>query len=358
MTLEDCRVSIDEIDEKILELLNDRMKIVQEVGHIKEKVGGAVYRPEREQHIINRLSALSQGLLNHDAIEAIYLEIFAISRNLELPERIAYLGPRGSYTHQAAESRFGAMSSYLSLHTISNVFSAVQSKRAKFAVVPLENNNEGNVGETLYNLSKTNLKIIAELQMPIHHSLASKEEDLKKIKKIYSKDIAFSQCQNFLHNYDLESVELIPVESTAKASELAKKENGSAAICSKVAAKLNTLPILFENIEDSTHNKTRFIILSDFSNKPSGRDKTTILDRINHSNESGALAEFLKDFGIFQINLKKIESYPIKDSVNFTYQFYIDFDGHMEDENVKRAFKDHKHEIIWLGSYVRDNNEI
>jgi len=138
-TLDDCRVKIDKIDNEILDLLNERMNVVERVGEIKSDTGGAIYRPEREKAIIDRLTEISKkngGLLNEAAIEAIFLEVFAVSRNLELPERIAYLGPEGSFTHQAAESRFGAMSDYLSLGSIHSVFKTLESKRAKFGVVP------------------------------------------------------------------------------------------------------------------------------------------------------------------------------------------------------------------------------
>ena len=170
-TLDDCRVAIDSIDNEILELLNKRMNVVERVGEIKNNVGGAIYRPEREKAIIERLTTQSKesnGLLNENAIEAIFLEVFAVSRNLELPERIAYLGPEGSFTHQAAESRFGAMSDYLSVGSIHSVFKTVEAGRAKFGVVPIENSRDGVVGETLDLLAKSTIKIVAELYMPIH----------------------------------------------------------------------------------------------------------------------------------------------------------------------------------------------
>ena len=172
-TLDDCRVAIDSLDNEMLELLNKRMKVVQRVGEIKHSDGGAIYRPEREKDIIQRLVKLSNdndGLLNQSAIEAIFLEVFAVSRNLELPERIAYLGPEGSFTHQAAESRFGAMSDYLSVGSIHSVFKTLEAKRAKFGVVPIENSRDGIVGETLDLLAKSSVKIVAELYMPIHMS--------------------------------------------------------------------------------------------------------------------------------------------------------------------------------------------
>ena len=355
-TLDDCRVAIDEIDNEMLKLLNKRMKVVERVGEIKKDTGGAIYRPEREKAIIDRLVALNKkegGLLNQSAIEAIYLEIFAVARNLELPERIAYLGPEGSFTHQAAESRFGAMSDYLSLNSIASVFKTLESGRAKFGVVPIENSRDGIVGETLDLLAKSSVKIVAELYMPIHISFATKEEKLENITKIYSKDKGFGQCREFLSEHGLVNVELIPVESTAKAAILAAREPNSAAICSHIAAKLYGVPTLFENIEDAVDNTTRFVILSDFKNGISGEDKTSILVRLKDAVEAGSLVHFLQDFDKEKINLSKIESRPSKDKGGFGYWFYIDFYGHIDEEKIQKVIQKHKDEVTWLGSYVK-----
>lgn len=353
MNLTHFREEIDAIDNKVLELLNKRMNVVKKIGEIKHKSGSSIYRPEREREILDRLNSLNSGYLNEKAIEAIYLEIFAVSRNIELPERVAFLGPEGSYTHQAAESRFGAMSEYLSMNTISSIFQTVESKRAKYGVVPIENNSDGVVGETLDLLGASNLNIVAELIMPIHHTFATKCDKLKDIKRIYSKDIAFGQCRNFLNGYNLESAERFPVESTAKAALLASKERDSAAICSHIAAKLYNLPMLFENIEDTHTNTTRFVIISDFHNKKSGNDKTSLFAKISHSDKPGALLCLLRDLHELNINMTKIESRPIEDAKDFSFWFFIDFEGHIDDENIEEIFKKRKEELKWLGSYPK-----
>ena len=356
-TLEDCRDAIDSIDNQILELLNKRMKVVERVGEIKHDSGTAIYRPEREKDIISRLTNISKesdGVLNFGAIEAIFLEIFAVSRNLELPERIAYLGPEGSFTHQAAESRFGGMSDYLSLNSIESVFKTLESKRAKFGVVPIENSRDGIVGETLDLLAKSSVKIVSELYMPIHVSFATKAHKLEDIKKIYSKDKGFGQCREFLSEHGFTDIEQIPVESTAKAAILAAEDENSAAICSHIAAKLYGVPTMFENIEDEHDNATRFVILSDFKNAISGNDKTSILVRLDDAVEAGALVHFLQDFDAEKINLSKIESRPSKDKDGgFDYWFYIDFFGHIDEEKIQKVLAKHAGEVTWLGSYVK-----
>ncbi|QOY55074.1 prephenate dehydratase [Candidatus Sulfurimonas marisnigri] len=355
-TLDECRVVIDSIDDEILELLNKRMKVVERVGEIKNDTGGAIYRPEREKAIIERLSeksVKSGGLLNKNAIEAIFLEVFAVSRNLELPERIAYLGPEGSFTHQAAESRFGAMSDYLSLGSIYSVFKTLESKRAKFGVVPIENSRDGIVGETLDLLAKSSVKIVSELYMPIHMSFATKARSLEDIKKIYSKDKGFGQCREFLQEHGFANIELIPVESTAKAAILAAEDENSAAICSHIAAKLYGVPTMFDDIEDDIGSQTRFVILSDFKNAISSEDKTSILVRLKDGIKAGSLVHFLQDFDEKNINLSKIESRPSKDEGGFGYWFFIDFYGHIDDDDIQSVLQKHDGEVTWLGSYTK-----
>ncbi|WP_419763789.1 MAG: chorismate mutase [Arcobacter sp.] len=350
--LQELRDKLDAIDNELLKLINERMELVHQVGELKAKSGGAIYRPEREKAIIDRLEKLNVGKLNRAAIEALFLEIFAISRNLELPENIAYLGPEGSFTHQAAEVRFGAMSSYISIGSIKGVFREVSTKKAKYGVIPIENSSNGIVSDTINCLSNYNLKIIAEVVLDIHHTLASNCDKVSEIKKIYSKDIAFEQCRKFLENFGLDEVELIPVESTTKAAKLALNEPSSAAICPHVGAKLHNLPILFENIEDKDNNKTRFFIVSDFDNAQSGNDKTSILAKL--PNTPGALVEFLTDFDKAKINLTKIKSH-IVEGVSI---FFIDFSGHRDDENVKEIFEKHDESIKFLGSYVKEIDDI
>ena len=351
----DLRNKLDNIDNKLLELINERMHIVHQVGALKAKSGGAIYRPEREKAIIDRLEKINSennGLLNRSAIEALFLEIFAISRNIELPENIAYLGPEGSFTHQAAEGRFGAMSSYISVSSIKGVFREVNTKKVKFGVIPIENSSNGIVTDTITCLSEYNLKIIAEVVLDIHHTLATTCDKIKDIKRIYSKDIAFDQCRKFLTNMGLDEVEQIPVESTTKAAKLAAREPETAAICAHVGAKLHNLPILFENIEDKDNNKTRFFIISDFENAQSGNDKTSILVKL--PDRQGVLVEFLTDFNNAGINLTKIKSHIVEGNSIF----FIDFDGHKDDENVKNILQKYINSVKVLGSYVKEINDI
>ncbi|NBA87514.1 prephenate dehydratase [Emticicia sp. CRIBPO] len=356
MTLEEVRIEIDKIDDQLLSLINQRMTWVQTVGEIKKQSKAVIYRPEREKQILDRMQAQNHGPLNRQAIEAIYLEIFAAARNIELPERIAFLGPEGSFTHQAAESRFGAVSEYMTLPTIKSVFEAVDTSRAKFGVIPIENNQEGIVYETVDLLNEMNVNIAAELKIPVHFTLATEAENPSKIKRIYSKDIAFRQCRGFLNKYfEQTQPEEIQVESTSKAAKLASEDPEAAAICSEIAAKLFRIPILFNNIEDNSNNRTRFFILSkNFENQPSGNDKTTIIARLPDTDKPGILAGFLQDFKKVGINLTKIESRPFKGDEDFNFWFFIELLGYHKDENFQKIIKKHRDYIKVLGSYVRN----
>ena len=349
--IETCRKEIDALDDQILSLLNSRMEIVKAIGRLKQTTGTAIYRPEREKEILDRLKALNQGALNAEAIEAIFLEVFAVSRNLEFPEKVAYLGPEGSYTHQVAESRFGAMGSYIGVSSIEAVFHVLENKEAKYGVVPVENNTEGAVGTTLDCLGKFNAKIVAEIYMDIHHSFATVCEDIKQIKRIYSHPQGYNQCRRFLEEHMLLGVEFIPTKSTAEAAQKAILDPQSAAICSHIAAKLVNLPVLFGKIEDNMANQTRFLILSDFKNKKGITNKTSILAKTD--DKPGGLVEFLQTFQAQKVNLTKIESRPTKEK-GFQSIFYMDFEGHIDDKNVQRVIEENKerYDIKWLGSYI------
>ena len=352
MNLDKYRKEIDDVDDKILKLLNQRMIAVKTIGDLKQTTGSAIYRPEREKEILDRLKSLNDGYLNDDAIDAIFQEVFAVSRNIELPENIAYLGPKGSFTHQVAESRFGAMGRYIGVNSIEAIFTVLENKEAKYGVVPIENNTEGAVGITLDCLGKYNSKIIAEVYMDVHHSFSTKSESLKGIKKIYSHPQGYNQCRKFLEEHFLSEVEFIATKSTAEAAKLASIDKNSAAICSHIAAKLYKVPVLFSKIEDNMSNKTRFLILSDFKNAKSKNSKTSVLAKT--ADKPGGLVEFLQTFQKNEVNLTKIESRPIKEK-GFKTVFYLDFEGHIEDKNVQKILEENKnsHEIKWLGSYVK-----
>ncbi len=352
MNIQELRIEIDKIDNKIIDLLNKRMDFVNQVGNIKKKKNEPIYRPEREKEIIERLSNNSNGKLTHQAIKSIFQEVFAIARNLESEDKISYLGPEGSFTHQAAENNFGSFSSFIPLNSIKAVFDSLETNKSKFGIIPLENNQEGIVQETIDMLGLSNLSIVAEMSMSISFVFASKSKNITQVEKIYSKDIAFKQCKNFIEEYFDESIQLVPVGSTSRAVSTANSVKNSGAICSRIAAVEKGLPILFDKVEDSSKNHTRFIVLSkNHSNKKSGNDKTSVLVRLPDGH--GVLANFLQEFHNAKINLTKLESRPARKGTDFKYVFYIDFEGHYLDNNFQIILKRYEDNIKILGSYVR-----
>jgi chorismate mutase/prephenate dehydratase len=351
----DLRKEIDKIDDEILKLLNERMEFVKEIGILKHTSGTSIYRPDREKEILDRLKKLSNGSVRNGAIEAIYSEIFAVSRNIELPEKIAFLGPEGTYSHQAAKSRFGAQGSYLALNSIEAVFQVLANKEVKYGVVPIENNTEGVVGITLDCLGKyEEIKIAAEIYMDIHHSFATFAEDVKDVKIIYSHPQGYNQCRQFLDTHLLSNIEFIPTKSTSQAAKMASEDKNAAAICSYIAAKLYKVPTLFTKIEDNLANRTRFVILSDFKNAKAVKNKTSVLAKTY--DKPGGLLALLQLFNDAKINLTKLESRPTKGR-DFKRVFYLDFEGHVDDENVQSVLggKGKNYDIIWLGSYISED---
>lgn len=302
--------------------------------------------------MMERLTRISKerGLgLSREEIEAIYSEIISISRNRERRERVAYLGPEGSYTHQAAATKFGSLTRYLPINSIEGVFKGVATGEAKYGVVPIENNTHGQVGITLDALRKYQVQIVGELCIDIHHSFGSIQEDLGKIERIYSHPQAYHQCINFLESHGLLDREFIPTDSTSAAAKRAAEDPNSGAICSKIAAKLYNLPLLFQRIEDNKANRTRFIILSDYTPPKSGRDKTSVI--ATTYNRPGALVELLEKFREGEINLLKIESRPVKDQGFENVSFYLEFEGHISDPKVAQLIEEEGMKL--LGSYPR-----
>ena len=352
MTLDDLRLQIDSIDNTLLKLYNERMELVHQVGELKNTTGSPIYRPEREQAILNRLKGQNTGKLTNAAIDALFLEMFAVARNLELPEGVAFLGPEASFTHQAAESKFGAMSTYLPISSIEGIFREVEKGTAKFGVIPIENSSNGIVSDTINGLDEYNLSIIAEVIIDVHFAFATLNENYKKVKRIYSKDIAFGQCRKFLQDLGLDDVELVPVESTAKAAKLASEDESTAALCPSIAAKLYNLPIRFSNVEDNTNNRTRFFVISNFKNASSGDDKTSMLVKL--SNEAGSLVNFLNHFEQAGLSLTKIKSHI----VGGESLFFIEFNGHQDDVKVKPILEKLSSEVKVLGSYVKETDDI
>ncbi len=351
MTLDDIRIKIDQIDQQLLDLLADRSKLVHEVGVIKKKEGLPIYAPEREHALLRRLAKMNRGRLPDQSVLAIYREIMSAALALEDDLTVAYLGPEGTWTHQAAIKKFGHSIKYLPQPNFAEVFDQVERRKAHYGVVPIENSTEGAISHTLDLFVDSNLQICAQILLRIENNLlaAIPRED---IKTLYSHPQVFGQCKNWiLHHFP--HADLIEVSSTTKAAQLARDNasNGAAALGGKLAAELNDLDILEESIQDRATNTTRFLVIGEKTCPATGNDRTSILFSIH--DRPGSLVKALQAFDKLNVNMSKIESRPSKQR-DWEYIFYVDLAGHCTDPTVSDALKElekHCSLVKMFGSY-------
>lgn len=351
MSLDDIRRQIDEVDQELLGLLSQRADLVHEVGVIKKRDDLQIYAPEREEALLRRLIEINNGRLPEKSIRAIYREIMSAALALEDDLKIAYLGPEGTWTHQAAIKKFGNSVNYSSQTNFADVFDQVARKVADYGVVPIENSTEGAVSHTLDLFVDSPLHICSQILMRIEHSLmACVPRD--QIKTLYSHPQVFGQCRAWiLKNFP--DADLVEVSSTTKAAQIAKEqaESGAAALGGPLAASMYGLQLLEERIQDSSTNTTRFWVIGEKTCPSTGNDRTSILFAIQ--DKPGSLVSALQAFDHCQINLSKIESRPSKRK-EWEYIFYVDLAGHHEDQQVAEALEElnrHCSMVKLLGSY-------
>lgn len=334
MGIDDLRNQIDAVDSKLTELLNQRSRFVKEIGEEKKRLNRKVYDPGRESLILKKIERENKGPLSNELLTSIYREIIACSRKLELEEdiKIAFLGPVGTYSCLAARQRFGETAKYVPLKGIDDVFREIDNRRADYGIAPVENSMEGGIRETLNMFGEHDVKVCGEIAFPIHHNLMANNRD-EPIKHIYSKPQAFGQCREWLGK-NFKDAELIDAASTAEAAKAAKERPYSAAIAHSDVADINGLEIINNNIENNPNNITRFFVIGHDLPSPTGADKTVAICYAR--NKVGALYEILKPFNDCKINLTNIEPLPTRKKL-WDYGFYLDFEGHVEDDNVKSA---------------------
>lgn len=349
--LTSLRRRIDELDKQIVELLNARASVVVEVGQAKQTDGTPIYAPDREHAIFQRLAELNDGPLLQKTLQAIYRELMSGSFALEKPLSICYLGPEGSFSHLAAEGKFGASVEYRPLADIRAVFDEVVRGHSDLGMVPVENTLGGGVIDTLDCFIDTTVHVCAEVVVEIRHNLLSNCKP-EEIKVVASKPEVFAQCRNWL-SASFNEVQLVPVASSSRAAEMAASEKGMAAIGSTLAATLYGLKIIFANIEDKSNNMTRFFVIGNVPAKRTGNDKTALLFTTAH--KAGALVEVLNVFAGHGINLTNIDTRPSKRR-NWEYYFFVDAEGHYKDDNFIEALdeaREHCGELHVLGSFPK-----
>lgn len=351
MNLAELRAHIDKIDNQLLRLLNERADIVHQIGGIKKEAGAEIYAPEREQQLLDSLLARNEGRLTPESIRAIYREIMSASLALEKPITIAYLGPEGTWTHQAAREKFGASVEYFPQTDIGDVFDQVARRHTDYGVVPVENSTEGAVNHTLDMFMESELQICAQLMLRIENHLLGRGPR-EQIRKIYSHPQVFGQCREWLRR-EMPGVELIEVSSTTRAAEHATREGDAAALAGRMAAEVYHLSILQGSVQDDPDNTTRFLVIGHQSCPRTGNDRTSLMFGLR--DQPGALFSALRPFDELKINLNKIENRPSRRKA-WEYFFFVDVDGHREDEPLTAAvaeLKKHCSIVKILGSYPK-----
>jgi chorismate mutase/prephenate dehydratase len=334
--IQTLRDEIDAIDDKILELLGERAQRNAEVGALKSESSETVYVPSRELEIFERLERKNSGLFPTHAIRNVFREILSACRSIQKGVRVAYLGPQGTYTHQAAIQQFGRTGEFSPAVTIADIFAEVEAGNSEYGVVPVENSTEGVVSNTLDLLVDSRLSISAEIHMPIRHELLSRSGRMQDIKQIYSHPQGLAQCRQWLE-MNLPGVAQGSAGSTAQAAERASRDPAAAAIAGAVAAQLYDLQIVASGIEDYKGNTTRFLVLSTKAPARSSRDITSILFSTRRD-EAGTLYRALEPFALNHVSLTRIESRPTKVRA-WEYVFFCDFEGHVEDKPVAAAIE-------------------
>jgi len=352
--LKPLRQRIDAIDKELLRLLNERAQCALEVGEVKQGDESSeppvFYRPEREAQILSSLMAENPGPLNDADIAGLFREVISCCLNLEMPLTVAYLGPEGTYTEAAAIKQFGHFATTRPLPSIDEVFREVEAQAVHYGVVPVENSTEGMVNHTLDCFLTSRVKICAEVELAIHHALLRNETGEGEIREIVSHAQSLAQCRSWLDRH-YPSVPRVAVASNAEAAKQAAADPSIVAIAGEIAAQQYGLRVLSARIEDQADNKTRFLVLGNQQVGPSGRDKTSIL--VSVRNEPGALLRVLQPFDTFGISLTRIETRPAR-SGDWSYVFFIDFDGHQTDDNARQvidAIRAVAFEVRSLGSY-------
>lgn len=352
------RDRIDAIDDQVLELLSQRANCAEEVAETKRAAGETdlcFYRPEREAQILRRMAENNQGPLSDERITGIYREIISSCLALEQCINVAFLGPEGTFSQEAVNKHFGHAVNIEPLSSIRQVFREVENGKADYGVVPIENSTEGVISYTLDVFMKSPLKISGEVKLRIHQNLLINQlaiDDWKKVKRIYSHQQSLAQCRQWL-DVNLPNAERIPVSSNTEAAVQAKNDEEGAAIAGATAAEIYSLNIAQANIEDSKDNTTRFLVIGNQDVPPSGVDKTTLM--ISAKNRAGALYNLLAPLADNGLDMTRIESRPSQNA-NWEYYFFMDINGHIQDEKVAKALADLEKEadlLRVLGSYPK-----
>ena len=348
--LEPLREQIDAIDKQILDLLNRRARIAQEVGHLKAENNAPVFRPEREAQVLRSAAERNPGPLAGSDVQTIFREIMSACRALEKRVTVAYLGPAGTFSEQAVYRQFGHAVEGLACASIDEVFRATEAGTADFGVVPVENSTEGAINRTLDLLLQTPLAISGEVSLAVHHSLMSRSGSMDGITRICAHSQALAQCQAWL-NQHYPNIERQAVASNGEAARLASEDPTTAAIAGEIAGQKYNLQVVNAHIQDDPHNRTRFAVIGRLQTASSGRDQTSLV--LSVPNKAGAVYNLLAPLAKHGVSMTRFESRPARMGT-WEYYFYVDVEGHAQDDKVAKALAELKENAAFfklLGSY-------
>ncbi|MDA8164596.1 MAG: prephenate dehydratase [Desulfobacteraceae bacterium] len=350
-SIAEVRGRIDRIDSEIVALLRERLRSAKEIGRLKAKDDKPKWDPHRERQVLERIKKDNEGEFPEESLVSLFHEIITTCRLSQKQVEVAYLGPEATFSHLAGVKYFGQTATFRPIETIEDIFIEVERGRVEYGIVPVENSIEGAVTPTLDAFMKYPVKICGEELLKISHHLLNQTGRLEDIKQVASHPQPLAQCREWLKK-NLPGVPLHAVFSTAVASQMAAKDPSVAAIASSLAVKTYRLETVVRGIEDYGGNTTRFLLIGQHSPSASGRDKTSLL--VGLLDRPGALNETLSILAERRINLTRVESRPVKGGMAWTYLFFIDMLGHIEDENIREAcdrLKESSSFFAWLGSY-------
>ncbi|MBX3588198.1 MAG: prephenate dehydratase [Ramlibacter sp.] len=339
-SLADLRTQIDAVDGELLTLLNRRAALANEVGEIKRAEGSAVFRPEREAQVINGLQAANPGPLKAANVATIWREVMSACRALEAPQRVAYLGPAGTFSEQAAVQFFGSSIEHVPCVNFDEVFHAATAGTADFGVVPVENNTEGVVTRSLDLLLQSPLHIVGEISLLVRHHLLRLSKSLDGVEVVLAHPQALAQCQGWLTKH-LPQAERRAVSSNAEGARQAAGNPTWAAIASERAGSEFGLHIAAHAVQDDAFNRTRFAVIclpqTLAAPQASGRDCVSLI--VSVPNKPGAVHDILVPLKAHGVSMTRFESRPAR-SGQWEYYFYIDVQGHPTEPHVAAALRD------------------
>lgn len=354
MTMDDklkpLRVQIDAIDAQILDLLNQRARVAQQVGHVKAETNAPVFRPEREAQVLLSVVERNPGPLLNTDIQTVFREVMSACRALEKRVTVAYLGPAGTFSEQAVYQQFGRAVEGMPCASIDEVFRATEAGTADFGVVPIENSSEGVINRTLDLLLQTTLTLSGEVSIQVNHSLMTRSGNMNDIQSICAHSQALAQCQLWL-NQNYPNIERRAVASNGEAARLAGEDTSVAAIASEIAGRNYSLQVVKAHIQDDPHNRTRFAVIGRLHTAPSGKDQTSLV--LSVPNKAGAVYNLLAPLAKHGVSMTRFESRPARMGT-WEYYFYVDVEGHLKDSKVADALtelKDNSAFFKVLGSY-------